>query len=581
MRFDESTFGGMNFIVNQPDFVGVFKVINYRDYNGFVLKLEVHKFLKSNQYILNNIIDQNQINPMDSKLLDRVSCERVHNDILNYKEVRQFGSYLNNTIRWAIQNNKDLVLLDILQKMQVVLNLEQLKQLYHIVESFGKNYFILESMFNMVAKLGEDKEPKDATAYADTKITDYVKKNKPTQSVQEVVQQQQKLKPKNEFETLLEYCFHPNLKRLVIHYALNYYRHIADDSCMVTYDNNIVNVKVPNVLPYSLSMDSNFFYSYILSNKEVPLNNITMYASKLIYKILFEEPDKFVKSPIYLMIFNLMVLVYSIRYLLELYPHIFDLQYEEIISNSNQMQQRIIQHYSNTFLKTLNLPVHENGEAYVVNYEITSFNIYKEWETKNDDLIKELSEKESHIIPVSQELFAKTVLGKLEDVDNIRHHPDFKFSNKKVIDITSLFKKNGNKKHSSGLIDPDNIIDPIISEDLILTNYLKYDMSEDGNITEAFKQLQKYLTDASSINFIKDLPKEIINLFPIIAKDILTQNTLPENLDNTYDYYMAIIDKLPHPENIRYTTILFIVFQIVIPYYYKFHNKTIFNDCLI
>jgi hypothetical protein len=465
--------------------------------------------------------------------------------------------------------------------MQVVLDLGQLKQLYHVVESFGKNYFILESIFTMLAKLGEGKE-ENLTGYADLKITDYVKKNnvQTSQSVQDVVEQQKNLKPKDELETLLEYCFNSNLKRLVIHYVLNYYKYISDQSCDVVYEENIVNIKVPNILPYALSMDSDFFHSYILSIKEVPLNNIDMYASKLIHKTLFEERDRFIKNPVYLMTINLILLVYTIRYVVEIYPNVFIGQYEEIISNTNQLQKRLLSHFVKRFLDILNLPLHENGKSYIINYDIASFNIYKELETKNDSLIKELSEKESHIIPVSQELFIKTVLGKLETIDDIKHHPDFKFSNKKIIDITSWFNKKENKKQSLELINSDNVV-PIISDNLILTNYFQYENSDSKNITTAFKHLQAYLADASSINFIKDLPKEIINLFPIIAKDILTQKSLPDNLDNTYDYYTVIIDNLPHPENIRYTTILFIIFQIIIPYYYKFHNKTVFIDCLL
>jgi hypothetical protein len=465
--------------------------------------------------------------------------------------------------------------------MRVVLDLEQLKQLYHVVDTFGRNYFILESMFTMLVKLGDTKESKQDD-YSDTKVTDYVRQPQvPTQSVEEVVKQQQELKPKDEFETLLEYCFNKNLKRLVIHYALNYYRYISEQSCSITYDNNIIKIKTPNILPYALSMDSEFFYGYILSNREVPLNNITMYASKLLNKVLFKEPDKFGKNPIYIMIFNLISLIYCIRYLLELYPHIFDVQYEEILANTNQMQQRIIQHYSNSFLKSLNLPAHDNGEIYTIKYEITSFNINEELENKNNELIEKVSQEESHIIPVSQEEFVKTVMNKLSEKDNVIHHPNFKFSNKKILDINSLIKKNGNRKLGSGLIDPDGTVSPGSNDDVLLTNYLSYEILEENTISKTFKYIQAYLSDVSTINFIKDLPKEIINLFPIITKDILTREVLPEDLDNTYDYYRIVVDKLPHPENIRYTTILFIVFQIIIPYYYKFYNKSVFNDCLL
>ena len=223
--FDQSTFGCMNFIIQQSDFTGVFKVINYRDYNGFVLQLEVHRFLKSNQYVLENIVKQNVINPTDSKLLDRVSSEKIHSSTLNYPEVKSLCGYLKQVIVWAQQNNHKVINVSILKKMTVVLTMNQLIRFYHMVDSFGKNYFILESMFTMLNKLGERSESKESII-PDNKITDYIPTVNfdTTENVSDYVQKQQDSTPSTDLEVLLEYCYHPNLKNLVIHYSLNYYQ---------------------------------------------------------------------------------------------------------------------------------------------------------------------------------------------------------------------------------------------------------------------------------------------------------------------------------------------------------------------
>lgn len=583
MDFDQNYFGGMNFIINQNDFIGVFKIINYRDYNGFVLRLEVYKFLKSNQYVLDNIIQQNIVNPTDSKLLDRVSSERIHSDSLNYKEAKSFLEYLPTVIRWASENNQNLINLNVMEKMSIVLTVDQIKQFYYIVKSFIENYFILESMFNMLSKLGEIKEPSVDTNYAGRKVTDFVKTStdKPEQ-VKQYIQDQQEQKPKDDFEILLEYCYHKHLKNLVIHYSLNYYRYVSDKSYSVDCTDNVIKIIVPNILPYSLSMDSKYFYDYLLSDRSIPLNNISIYATKLLKKVLFEGNDVYIKNSIYMMSFAFILLVYSIRYLTEIYPAVFETQYELIVSNSNNLQKRIIQHYANSYLKSLNLPKHDNGKDYVLDFEITPFNLYEQWELKEDELIKKLSDENSHIIPVSQELFVKTVMGKLEDDDKIFQHLEFKFSDKKVLDLNSLIKQD--KKavpKKSNLIDPESTVATKPSDDLILTDYLNYYSDEQGLITKTFKYIMDYSKDPATINFIKDLPKEILNLFPVISKDILTKNKLKDQIDNTYDYYRIVIDNIPSPESIRYTTILFIVYQIIIPYYYSFHKKTTFIDCLL
>jgi len=583
--FDESTFGCMNFIIQQSDFTGVFKVVNYRDYNGFVLQLEVYRFLKSNQYVLENIVKQNIVNPTDSKLLDRVSSEKIHSSSLNYPEVKTLCTYLKQVLTWAQQNNHKVINTSILNKMTVVLTFNQLVQFYHVIDSFGKNYFILESMFNMISKLGEKSETKQQVI-PDDKITDYIPAAAGSkETVSQYVQQQQDLKPSNDLEVLLEYCYHPNLKNLVIHYSLNYYQYVTEEDIGFMMEDNNINIKVPNILPQSLSMDSEFFYSYIASNNSVPLNTITTYASKLIQKAFLDEPDVYRKNPVYFMIVNLMLLVYSIRYLIELYPQIFDLQFEEILSNVGDMQKRIIQHYCVTFLKTSGIKTHDNGQEYLFNYDIVDFNLYSQQEKKIDKSIEAISAMDSHIIPVSQEAFVKSVIGKLREQtdDSFTQHPGFKFSNKKILDLDNIMKsiETSKKVKRSQFVDPDQTIDPIMSDNIILTNYLHYELIEDNIITKSFKYVMSYLNNPGSVSLIKDLPKEVTNLFPILTKNILTNQNLPENMDSTYDYYRVIVSNLPHPESIRYITILFVVFQIVIPYYYAFYKKTIFNDCLL
>jgi len=585
--FDQGTFGCMNFIIQQSDFTGVLKVITYRDYNGFVLQLEVYRFLKSNQYVLENIVKQNIINPTDSKLLDRVSSEKIHSCAVNYAEAKTLIEYLKNVINWARDNNHKLINLSILNKMNIVLSMDQLVQLYHVVDSFGKNYFILESMFLMMNKLGGESNRLSEGKVGNDKITNYI----PTQTtvqedVGQYVQNQKDLKPSNDIEILLEYCYHSNLKNLVIHYTLNYYQYITDNMVGVEVDENIIKVKTSNILPQSLSMDSKFFYSYIVSNNGIPLNMITTYANKLIQKVYFDESDVYRSTPVYLMITNLILLVYSLRYLIELYPQIFDLQFEEILGNVNDMQKRIIQHYCTRFLKNAGVKTHDNGKDYEFEFEVNDFNIYSQQEIKDDELIKKLSEEYSHIIPVSQEMFVKSVIGRLKEdsiESNLNEHYDFRFSNKKVIDVDNLIKSKEikNKVKKSGFVDSKGTVDPISNDDITLTNYLDYEVLEENIITKPFKYIMDYAKQAGSVSLIDDLPKEILNLFPIITQEILTVDKLPESLDNTYDYYRIIIDNLPQPQSIRYTTILFIVFQIIIPYYYAFHKKTIFNDCLL
>ncbi len=580
--FDQNQFGRFNFIIIVQDFVGVFRVITERDLNGFVLKLELHKFLKSNQYVLENIIEQNRINPTDSKLLDRVSSERLFETKINYAESVELMNHLRRMGEWCVKEGYKGLKLDILKRMQVPLTLEQLRQFYQLTESFNKNYFMLESVYSIVSKGPGGKVAETSQNFQqmkDNKVTDSIPSaaishQAPEKSIQDEIDKQEQCKPKDEFEEILQYCYHSNLKGLIVHYILNYYQFVPQNEVKIEKTDNVFKFVTPNILPYALSMDSQFFYTYILSDKSIPINNIQTYANKLIRRIIFDKFEEYNENPLYLMICNFMLLVYSIRYLVELYPQIFEQQYQELISNSGSLQQRVIQHYTNSFL---------NEKEYKIEFQINSFHL--NLETSSDDcLIDRLSEQEAHIIPVSQELFVETVLGKLDSESNLRKlHPDFKLSSKKIIDVKHLISAQAKEPPvTNSLIESDEVISPTQSDIIDTTNYLSYTQISDTIITKAFQYITQYSSQENFVpSLIKDLPKEIINLFPVITKDILTNEKLDPNLDNTYDYYRVVVENLPRPELLNYTVILFIVFQIVIPYYYCFHQKSVFKDCLL
>ncbi|MDX1701100.1 MAG: hypothetical protein R3250_10800, partial [Melioribacteraceae bacterium] len=329
--FDQNQFGKFNFIISVQDFVGVFRVLTERDLNGFVLKLELHRFLKSNQYVLENIIEQNRMNPTDSKLLDRVSSERTYETKINYAEVKELLKYLKKVGEYCVSEGYKGLKLTILDRMQVPLTLEQIRQFYQLTESFSKNYFMLESIYSMVMQISNGKvaeENKQAQQMRDSKVTDSIPtpvvQQQPSKSIQEEIEKQEQCKPKDEFEEILQYCYNSNLRGLIIHYILNYYQFVSTNQVSIEQNENSFKFTTPNILPHALFMDSEFFYTYILSEKNIPINNIQTYANKLIRRVLFDKLEEYNQNPLYIMICNFMLLVYSIRYLVELYPQIFD-----------------------------------------------------------------------------------------------------------------------------------------------------------------------------------------------------------------------------------------------------------------
>ncbi len=576
----ENIFGVYNLVINYGNFVGVLKISNIRKQDGFVLQFDLFKFLKSNQFVLDNIVQQVNINPTDSKLLDRVSSEKVDTVDCNYINAKILRDYIKTTANWAKDTGNNFIDLALLDKLKVTLEIPQLQQIYFLLDAFDKNYFLLESIYNIVNSTHATGMPMESKSAPPDKITNYVPQdNTCDASVQDCVAQQMNQAPKDDFEKLFEYCYNTNLKNLVLHYTLNYYQYISKESVSVQVKDNIIEIKSPNILPLALSMDKSFFYDNIISGNIIPLETISNYASKLIRKVIFDEDKTYINHPTYLMIFNMLILIYSLRFYIELYQDNFDTQYESILSNTKDLQQRLLNHFSTTFVTELNIPPHENGQPFKLVFVLEDFNFHNQWEVHEDEVIAQLAQKESHMLPISHELFIENVITAIPDNSERPKH-EFKLSNKKIINIDRLIKQ-VDVKPQSGFVDVNNEITPSYNEELNLTNYLNYVIIEPNVISVAFKYLNDYAKDPTIVSFIKNFPKEIINLFPVISKDILVPQKLPETINDTFTFYQIVIKNLPRPETIRYTTILFIVFQIIIPYYYYFYNKTSFNDCFL
>ena len=114
------------------------------------------------------------------------------------------------------------------------------------------------------------------------------------------IEKQEQCKPKDEFEELIQYCYHSNLKSLIIHYVLNYYQFIQQNDVKIEKDENKYTFVTPNILPYALSMDSQYFYIYILSDKNIPINNIEPNPGAKLLRISTAVDETSIENRVYI-----------------------------------------------------------------------------------------------------------------------------------------------------------------------------------------------------------------------------------------------------------------------------------------
>jgi len=154
-----------------------------------------------------------------------------------------------------------------------------------------------------------------------------------------------------------------------------------------------------------------------------------------------------------------------------------------------------------------------------------------------------------------------------------------------VLDISKYISlKEQPTSYSTVLFDPDQTLDQDKSEDK-LYNILNYELVNNGTrvISKAYQHLINYVKNPSSLLLLKetDLPKEIINLFDILSKKILNPSVISKDNVNTLNYYNILVESLPNSNQFNHITMMYIIFQIMIPYHYDIYHTNQFIDNLL
>jgi len=564
------------YVNNGIQFQGIFCTITVREFDQFLIKCELYKFKTTDPVILNTIEQECENNSTRIEILNKIDSDLVSECSLTYPDIEIYHKQLYTDIISMKSNNPDEFIrynLSIYDRMNITLNIVQARRFYNNLRTFYTDYILLENMFKMIVLSGTAKpaEEKD-------KINNYAKG-----SPKEVQQSEQKSPippppPKNIntkapsiLDSLMKFGVNNVIGSSLTHFIFNYFRYVSKDVCFVENEENGIIIVCPPILPSNYMFDTPYFKSLINSIANVDIEYFSFYMSKLINGVTTNNKIK--ETPLYIMIITYLNLIYSLRYMYDSHTNWLYENIDNVIADPVR-QTKILNHHINQYVKS-DVPIR---------YDIREVNIFEYEPDQYIEDIKNISNEYSHLIPVDQMKFADIVLDKMKQTES-KLPEEFKMGRKKIFDLDSL-KKNSIRESKNKRREPlfaTDKLTPNISNEVLESNLLHYEFdSEDQLLTKAYRTLMKYIQDPGIIMLIKDdvIPKVVRNLFETL-KNILTPQIFNKDEMNTLQLYKILCDNLPDAKVLSHTTLMYIVFQIIIPYYADVNKVKTFNDQLL
>ena len=533
-------FSCRHFYVNSTSFNGILKLIICREYHYFCVKIELYEIIyDNNPDLLASFIETCNQDSTNDRICSLITTNLKETDVLLLNQIESFLTSIEKINNVEI-NTTDYYLISV-GNIKISTTTDVIKKLYLFFDGFVRSYHVLDASYNMSIYLND------------------LKKESEPKVIEKVIEQPVEL-PKNivqestdtELDLILSMCGSENIKSSLIHYIFNYYRFIDPKYCYAEQINDNIVIHSPCLFPSGMVFNQEYFESLLYTNSKdllLPFDKIEYYLKKLTSLFISMSP-KIISNSIYIMAINYLIFVYFMRYFYDMYPEKIKEGVMPYLVRGD-LQSKIFNH----FLKTLHyLEDH-------INFNISDFN--QEQLTNNLDTINKLSDEYSHMIKVSSEKFTDLIM---ESISRDNKKPiNFNLNKMKILDLSNLINKE--KKELKSLLFSTNNLES--------SNINDYFQFFGENLTKEYDNFLKYCQNPSNLLVINE-DVEIKNSFEIINRNILSNLT---NKDiNLLHMYNLIVESLPHPELLQHSTILRILYRILVPYQYKTHNLSKFED---
>ena len=340
----------------------------------------------------------------------------------------------------------------------------------------------------------------------------------------------------------------PPLLSYLVHLTLNYFRFFKVTS-LEQYEKNLT-VRLNNVVPCELVVNMSYLHGLMKSLESVSLNTVNLHTKNL-SKFMYNYADRL--GNIELCCCNFILFFFCVRHLIETHKTWVMKNIKDLFTNT-KTQIRLLNQY---IPKISGIPVtYEKCEKEELNSPAAE--------------IKKISEKYSYMKSMDQEKFAEFVFEEYGRNSNLPHSPNIGIKN--IIDLDSLVQNKILESEFIEKLDKSN-----------LNTILSYHKNEDGKIsTNAFDLFLKYIENPVILVTEKEktplVPNNILNCFEKL-KSLLNDSNFRKDNINTQHYYEKLMEILP--EDFQFPNILYIIYQIIVPYMNYFHGVKLFEDVFL
>jgi hypothetical protein len=522
-------------IDNGLDFKGILHCGVLRVVDKFCFELKLRRFKIISDEIFATVkseINKHSFDRVD--LIDKIDNDILFTHLMSLYDCEQYYQFLGKQINHILTNDPDKsnnkyyrFIID--NKLKVILSLIDAKRLYSDIQSFVNNYMTLDSIYKLI--MTQQLSDTSIEDHHDPEYYDYV--NNVAADVKETLHEkdlQSGIIEQSYFDDVLDLCLNNAVKSYILHETLTYFG--TNSAAIKHEDNKIILPSLFRNIPF---FPSSYLKTLIISLSKIGEHKLDHYIGQIIVYLKSNNKDQ-----VKIFIATFLLFLYYLVKTYKTHPGDVLLSLEIWISKIE------------TQTKLLNYYTQDNN----LTFEVISVKEENEF-----DKISEISEKHKYLLRVSPDEFVTTVFTEYIDLKENKQKPmSFNLSHPTVINITRYFFN-------------DNVT--------MLTNYRPNQESNPEVITFAYGY---FLNFVSSSDLSKDIllknttiPITVLKLFPILSNNINSKNFNKDIVD-TFVFYKTVCGFLEDPSIFQHIDILYIVFQIIIPYYYHMYEQTTFTD---
>ena len=563
--------------INYPSVKGLIVFSTVKN-GGLKLRIEFHQIRfginedNLQEAIMRNLIEKVNRDPSDRKyIFNTLDTERKTEAWFRFDEVENLERNLDNLIRKCTSENdeasldKVVIPVQLCKNLRGKFNLVELRRIHLFVKSMLLNFSILSTLGNMISSgslnlevAERDVHPQESSTSTtiDQKQEENICQEILTESTEEIDgADTSDLDP--QFQKILSYVENiPQLLSHLIHMLLTYYVRYDD----TTYEGGIFSGTNPFGSTTAVNMA--FWLPYLESLDSLGAEKRVFIVRGLV-DFLQENGTNLTST--HLKCIQYILTVLSIKQVESSHAAWFQQNLENLILDP-KMQSKLL-----TRIISVLIGKKTSGIVFQI-HEIDKWNDFldSEGERKKIDAI---SQRYAYLEPLSQERFAETVFQNLDSSEeSVVQIPEF--GSKRLLDVEKFLNSKVSERQNPLMVDTGSRKTGTMGK-----HYLSYarEKGEPNLISEAYHYFVRYLTNPVVVTTIPSgkIPLGVLKYFDRL-KTIFNDNIFKKEYCSTMKYY-DILQKELGPD-VDYGTYLYIIFQIVVPYYYHMHHVHIFED---